>query len=586
MPSHRLAFAVLFLILFLSGASLKAQQSLSLKIISSDQTENILKQFNYRQTVTDSLSGISVANRLTAELHSQGYLLAAISSTTLVEQSMTIAIEIGPLFGWVELRPGNLNQDLWRKLNFKESRFRQRAFQIKELSRLEKNLLTYSEENGFPFASIKFDSLEIIDQGFSAALNVDFGPRITFDSVQVVQQNILKSKFAGAYLGIRLGDLYDQQLVNAVVTRLRKLVYLKMGKAPVLSFQNEEAKIVLEVEKRRVNSIDGIIGVLPNSSNKSGLLLTGQFDLELYNPFASGKHIGIHWRRLREETQTLGLQYDHPNLLGSALSLKSDFNFLKQDSTFNRRVLGFDLNLNLGMNSTLGVITKVTATDLVATSKYQNSNRLPDILDFRLTRYGLKYGFNNLDDPILPRSGFLIEVSGTVGNKVIRPNAELPNELYEDVDMKTLQYQYDLDLDHYLSLGSKTTLFTSLHGGRLSNANLFQNDTYRIGGLKTIRGFNEAGFFATSFVYSNIESRFYLDDSSYLLLFTDLGRLEERFVGQEQKAADWVLGVGTGISFATNNGIFNFVYALGTSNSTGAINFNQSKIHFGFTTRF
>jgi len=586
MPLHRLAFAVLFLILFLSGASLKAQQSLSLKIISSDQSQNILSKFNYRETVIDSLSGVVVANRLAAELHSEGYLLAGISSATLIDQELTIYIEVGPIFEWLELRAGNLNQDLWRKLNFKESRFRKRAFQIKELSRLERNLLTYSEENGFPFASVKFDSLQIIDEGFSAALNVDFGPRITFDSVEVVQKGILKSRFAGAYLGIQLGDLYDQQLVNAVVPKMRKLVYLKMSKSPVLSFQNEEAKIELEVEKRRVNSIDGIIGVLPNSSNNSGLLLTGQFDLELYNPFASGKHIGIHWRRLREETQTLALQYDHPNLLGSALSLKSDFNFLKQDSTFNRRVLGFDLNLNLGMNSTLGVITKITATDLIATSKYQGSNQLPDILDFRLTRYGLRYGFNNLDDPIIPRSGFLIEISGTVGNKIIRPNAELPNELYEEVDMKTLQYQYDLDIDHYLSMGAKATLFTSLHGGWLSNTNLFQNDTYRIGGLRTIRGFNEAGFFATRFVYSNVESRFYLDESSYLLLFTDLGRLEERFVGQEQKAADWVLGLGTGISFATNTGIFNFVYALGTSNSTGAINFNQSKIHFGFTTRF
>lgn len=129
-------------------------------------------------------------------------------------------------------------------------------------------------------------------------------------------------------------------------------------------------------------------------------------------------------------------------------------------------------------------------------------------------------------------------------------------------------------------------MYTSLHGGLLSSDNLFQNDAYRIGGLRSIRGFDEASYFATTFVYSNLESRFYLDETSYLLLFTDLGYIEERFVRQENKRADLALGLGTGISFATNTGIFNFVYALGTSNSTGAINFNQSKIHFGFTTRF
>ena len=387
-------------------------------------------------------------------------------------------------------------------------------------------------------------------------------------------------------MGIRLGNRYDQRLVDAVVPKLRKLPYLKLSKPPILTFQNSEAKVLLEVEKRRVNSIDGIIGFLPNSSRDRGLLLTGQFDLELFNPFTSGKHIGIHWRRLREETQTLELQYDHPNLFGSAISLESDFNFLKQDSTFNRRVLGFDLSIDLGMNSSFGLITSFTNTDLIATSQFQNSNLLPDILDFKLTRYGLRYGLNTLDDVVLPRTGQRIELIASVGNKVIKENAELSNELYSNLDMKTLQYQYDLDIEQYLVLGSKTTFFSSLHLGWLSSPNLFQNDVYRIGGLKSIRGFNEASFFATRFAYTNLESRFYLDESSYLLLFSDFGYIEERFVRQENEDANWALGFGTGISFATNTGIFNFVYALGTSNSTGAINFSQSKIHFGFTTRF
>lgn len=586
MPSHRLAFMAVFLILFLRGFSSQAQQFLELQIISTDNSDQILNSFKYNSKIADSLSGIALGQKLTTSLHKEGYLLAELNKAEVNERTMRIFIQVGPRFEWIELRSGNLDEDLWRRLNFKENNFRNKPFSIEQLHKLEESALTYTERNGFPFASVKFDSLEIVQEGFSAALNLDYGPRITFDSVQVVQQQVLKSKFAGAYLGVKLGDPYNQRLVDAIVPKLRKLPYLRLSKAPILSFQNQEGRLVLEVEKRRVNTIDGIIGLLPNSSRESGLLLTGQFDLELFNPFASGKHIGIHWRRLKEETQTLELEYDHPNLLGSAISLQSDFNFLKQDSTFNRRVLGLDLNLNLGANSSLGVITKFTATDLIATFQYQGSNDLPDILDFRLTRYGLRYGFNNLDDVILPRAGFSLEFSGTVGNKVIRQNAELPNELYANVDMNTLQYQYDLDISHYQPLGRKTTFLSALHGGWLSSTNLFQNDAYRIGGLKTLRGFNEAGFFATRFLYSNLESRFYLDDTSYLMLFADIGYIEERFVRQENKEADLALGFGTGISFATNTGIFNFVYALGTSNSTGAINFNQSKIHFGFTTRF
>ncbi|HEY9117017.1 MAG TPA: BamA/TamA family outer membrane protein, partial [Roseivirga sp.] len=134
--------------------------------------------------------------------------------------------------------------------------------------------------------------------------------------------------------------------------------------------------------------------------------------------------------------------------------------------------------------------------------------------------------------------------------------------------------------------GARTTFFLELQGGLISGENLFQNDAFRIGGLNSLRGFNESYFFTTGFLFANFESRFYLDETSYLLLFTDIGYVESDFVNQISKSFEWPLGVGTGISFATNTGIFNFVYALGTSKSTGAINFNQSKIHFGFTTRF
>lgn len=586
MPLHRLALLALFLSLFLGGKVSQAQQLLNLEVVSIDNSDQILRSYKYTRRVADSLSGISVGQNLVSGLHREGFLLAELNEAQLENSEMKLYILVGPQFEWINLRAGNLDDELWRRLNFKQSNFSSKPFRITEIEKLEANVLKFAERNGYPFASIKFDSLQIEGDGFSAALNVDFGPPITFDSVQVVQSNVLKSKFAEAYLGIELGKTYDQRLVDAIVPKLRKLPYLRLSKSPLLTFQNSEGRVVLEVEKRKVNTIDGIIGILPNSGRESGLLLTGQFDLELYNPFASGKHIGIHWRRLREETQTLALEYDHPNLFGSSLSLQSDFNFLKQDSTFNRRILGFDLNLNLGASSNLGLITKFTATDLIATSQYQGSNELPDILDFRLTRYGLRYSFNNLDDVILPKSGLLFELAGSVGNKTIRPNAELLNELYAQVDMQTLQYQYDLGFDYYFPLSSKTTMYTSLHGGLLSSDNLFQNDAYRIGGLRSIRGFDEASYFATTFVYSNLESRFYLDETSYLLLFTDLGYIEERFVRQENKRADLALGLGTGISFATNTGIFNFVYALGTSNSTGAINFNQSKIHFGFTTRF
>ena len=586
MPLHRHVIIGLFLANILVGNISLAQQSVKLDIRLKDRPQTFLSKLNYSQDISDSLLAIDELNGVLSQLHSEGYLLAKWDNLQYTENILYTDLLVGPEFEWLNLSSGDLNDEFWKRIGFNSKSFKNQKFQIQDLAKLESKVLRYAENHGFPFASIRLDSLQLMNKQISASLKIELGPLITFDSLRVEEPQIIKPSFASSYLGIALGDFYDQRKVDGLVRRINKLNYLKVAAPPEISFQNEEATVSIELEKRPVNTIDGIIGFLPNNSNDNGLLITGEFDLELYNPFSSDKHIGIHWRRLREETQRLALEYDHPHILGSAISLETSFNFLKQDSTFNRRDFGIDFNINLGLNASLGVVSQFINTDLIATSQYDNNTQLPNILDFQYRRYGLKFSFNSLDDNILPSRGLNLELSGTVGNKIIQPNSGISNELYQNVDLKSIQYQYDLQAEQYWSIGKKAVLLTGLNVGWLNNPNLFQNDAYRIGGLKSIRGFNEATFFATSFLYSNIESRFFLDDVSYLLLFTDLGFVNERFVGQENQDTNYLMGFGTGISFATNSGVYNFGYALGTSNSIGPVNFNQSKIHFGFSTRF
>lgn len=80
-----------------------------------------------------------------------------------------------------------------------------------------------------------------------------------------------------------------------------------------------------------------------------------------------------------------------------------------------------------------------------------------------------------------------------------------------------------------------------------------------------------------------MENRFYFESNSYLSLFADFGVLEN--VAESEKLETFI-GFGTGISFETQRGIFNLVYAMGASETAGPVNLNRSKIHFGFTTRF
>ena len=109
------------------------------------------------------------------------------------------------------------------------------------------------------------------------------------------------------------------------------------------------------------------------------------------------------------------------------------------------------------------------------------------------------------------------------------------------------------------------------------------NELFRLGGIGNLRGHNQNVFFASHYIIGNWEYRFLFDNYSYLFVFYDQGWLQQKTINSFIE--DMPLGFGLGLNFPTKAGIFNIVYALGQTKNQ-SINFNRSKIHFGFISRF
>lgn len=116
----------------------------------------------------------------------------------------------------------------------------------------------------------------------------------------------------------------------------------------------------------------------------------------------------------------------------------------------------------------------------------------------------------------------------------------------------------------------------------MRNENLFLNDFFRIGGLKSIRGFNENFFYARSFGYFNLEQRLFFERSSYLMVFVDGGILENPYFANPM---DYPVSFGAGLNLETGSGIFRFIYGVGKSDLQ-PLEFSYSRIHFGYLARF
>jgi hemolysin activation/secretion protein len=115
------------------------------------------------------------------------------------------------------------------------------------------------------------------------------------------------------------------------------------------------------------------------------------------------------------------------------------------------------------------------------------------------------------------------------------------------------------------------------------NDNLFLNDLFRLGGLNSLRGFNENFFYASDYFTGTLETRMYIGEYSNIFAFYDQGYVYYN-LGQSNNE-DTPFGIGLGMNLATNAGVLRLVFALGKSNSQ-SLDFKFSKIHVGYFATF
>jgi outer membrane protein assembly factor BamA len=106
---------------------------------------------------------------------------------------------------------------------------------------------------------------------------------------------------------------------------------------------------------------------------------------------------------------------------------------------------------------------------------------------------------------------------------------------------------------------------------------------FRIGGLKTLRGFDEESIFCSTYLISTVEYRFLYARTSNLFVFTDAAWYEN--LSTHRYTKDQPLALGAGISFDTKAGILNMSYALGNQMGNG-FDVRNGKIHFGLVALF
>jgi len=434
-------------------------------------------------------------------------------------------------------------------------------------SLLERKFQDYID-NGFPFASLKLDSFQFKENTIHCKLKINKGPYFDWGELIIKGNASVNEQIIRNILHINTYEPYSEGDFISIENKLTQLSYLTVFQKPELLFENGKANVYLYLNSKKINNISGTVGLQQNTSTQRYFLI-GDLKMKLINQLKKGENVDFQWRRIQESTQSLKIGLNLPSLFKSNFGIDNQFNIYKKDSTF------LELKNQFGLQyfTPKGFIIK-------ANYKYLESNTLNKKANTSIGKslnhfYGLSLNKQKLDYLPAPQKGFQILLDVSLGRRSTSRKDSLKSQF--DNTLKT-EYQFT----HYFSIFKRNIIKTQISGEMYLAPFYYQNEMLRFGGLLNQRGFREDELLGNIRFTQSVEYRFMIEQNSYLFAFYDFSYYENRV---KEKVKDTPYGVGTGISFGTNQGIFSISYALGQQLNNPLL-FRNGIIHFGYISYF
>lgn len=515
----------------------------------------------------------------------EGFLAATIDTFyKTVDSSYIVVINRGSIFTSTMIQSGNLENETIQKLGYRNGILKNKPFTNAQLLKLTEKILRFYEDRGYPFVSVSFkDLVRTHEDALSATLHVEKNTLIRIDSVHIKGDANISKQFMLNYLGLKEDDIYRESTLRNVASRIKELPFVAEIKPLEIEFTDNKAEVYIYLKKRNASNFSGILGVLPDNTGK--IVVTGDVKLHLRSTFGYGEEVKLNWKRLQTSTQDLEGRVIWPFLFKSPFGLDYQINLYRKDSSFINvnNEIGTTVLLK-GANYIKGFYGVTSSNRLSTTDLEFNSN--PSFLSTRVNSYGIEFNYEKLDYRLNPRRGFQLYAKASVGNKKVLDTDSIAIEIAAKNNINNSpQYKAELNSSVFIPVYKRFCVHVQNQTGVVENQSLFRNELFRIGGLNTLRGFNEQSIFASFYSINTIEFRMILEQNSYLYLFGQGGYYENKsyslFLVQHYVPSSF----GAGISFETAAGIFTINYALGNE-TNGKFLLRTGKVHFGFVNFF
>lgn len=565
MNENKILF-IIFLIIF----HLFVSQILNAQVLYIYQKDNISSQYKLKLTTNykDSVELNLKLEHFNYKNITNGYLMAGYDSINTDSIKTTAYNTLGDNYKCKELNILTEDSIILYKYKFKNN-----IFKYDKLFKKLNTIILHYANHSYPFASIKLNKINISKDSISANYFLTKGSKYNFDTIIIHGKPKIKQYYIEKTLGIRKNDEFSINKIYNISKRLNNIFFIEQTEKHQLAFDERNVSILLYLKDKKHGVFNGIIGFMPNKQNKDKLLITGDIKLELLNTLGYGENFDFYWQKFENLSQNLKIQASMPYVFKTDFGLGFNLNIDKKDTSY----INTDINARILIGNNI-----LTGFEMFYNKKFsyslQTNTNILHINNYNTNLYGLTYRFINTDNIINPHKGLNLKLLASIGSKTIKNNniedkkdsTYLHTKSYIDIN-------YFIKLNHYLSIKLRNNSLITY------SRNLLDNELEKIGGILTIRGFDELSLLCTSYSVTNLELRYIFEANSALYIFSDYAYFEKRkTMFPEYNNA---LGIGVGLDLKTKAGIFTLVYAVGKLNKN-PIDFSSSKIHIGYKNIF
>ncbi len=537
----------------------------------------------------------SFLSQLIVKLQKHGFLEASIDSVFLDENDWQIFLFAGNVFQWAQLSFASMPKDILLQSGIIPKLYISKKIESADVVFISEKILNAAENSGYPFAQVHFKVDSIInEQTIKGRFDLTLGSLSKIDTVIVHGCVNVSKNYLLPFLSLKQQSIYDQQIFSRISAKIRSNSFLKEKKPWNVEFAKEQTSLHLYLEEKKASQLNGIIGLLPNANANNKMQLTVDALLLLQNSFGHGEQFDLTYQNLQPQSPKLSFSFIYPFIFHSPLGVDIQFDLFKKDTTWQRT------------NFQLGIRYQFHGNDFVRMFVHQQSNRqifvdtnwiitnkkLPANIDAIAKGFGAEICLNRTNHYFNPSQGWEFQFSCNQLTRDISRNSAIENlssssfnysTLYDSSSLNRNQLFLKMYAAFFFKVMKNYVVKAALSSGFIECKNLFQNELYQIGGYKLMRGFNEQSIFAKEYHVISTEFRFPFDEKSFCYLFDDNGYITSTPLLKSYEG--WYHGYGIGGVFQVKNGMFHLSYAVGSSPQS-SIQFQNSKIHFGFISLF